>query len=122
LKRSRSATPALEDHDTRKHLLNTLALASKQLDAAQQLDPDAILDGQDDKDVPYRYSINELKAEALLLEGITHQTYDLILILVRVIERRRWRGWASIHNHNACALLWCRPRATRNAQRNKRVG
>ena len=69
-------TPGLEDHDLRKHHLNTLALASKQLDAAQKLDPDAILEGQDEKDIPYRYSINELKAEALLLEGITHQTYD----------------------------------------------
>ena len=70
-------TPGLEDNDVRKHHLNTLALASKQLDAAQRLDPDAILEGQDDKEIPYRYSINELKAEALLLEGITHQTYDL---------------------------------------------
>lgn len=70
-------TPGLEDHDVRKHHLNTLALASKQLDAAQKLDPDAILEGEDEKEIPYRYSINELKAEALLLEGITHQTYDL---------------------------------------------
>ena len=70
-------TPGLEDDDVRKHHLNTLALASRQLDAAQKLDPDAILEGQDDKEIPYRYSINELKAEALLLEGITHQTYDL---------------------------------------------
>jgi tetratricopeptide (TPR) repeat protein len=69
-------TPGLEDHDLRKHHLNTLALASKQLAVAQLLDPDAILEGQDDKEIPYRYSINELKAEALLLEGITHQTYD----------------------------------------------
>jgi hypothetical protein len=69
-------TPGLEDHDIRKHHLNTLALSSKQLDAAQKLDPDAILDGQDEKEIPYRYNINELKAEALLLEGITHQTYD----------------------------------------------
>jgi hypothetical protein len=69
-------TPGLEDHDLRKHHLNTLALASKQLDAAHKLDPDAILEGQDDKEIPYRYSVNELKAEALLLEGMTHQTYD----------------------------------------------
>ena len=69
-------TSGLEDHDARKQHLNTLSLASKQLDAAQNLDPDANIEGQDEKDVPYRYSINELKAEALLLEGITHQTYD----------------------------------------------
>lgn len=70
-------TPGLEDHDVRKYHLNTLALASKQLDAAQKLDPDAILEGLDDKEISYRFSINELKAEALLLEGLTHQTYDL---------------------------------------------
>jgi tetratricopeptide (TPR) repeat protein len=70
-------TPGLEDHDLRKHHLNTLALASKQIDAAQKLDPDATLEGEDEKEIPYRYSINELKAEALLLEGITHQTYDV---------------------------------------------
>jgi tetratricopeptide (TPR) repeat protein len=68
--------PALDDEDTRKRHLNTLALAAKQLDAAQKLDPDAILEGQDENDIPYRYSVNELKADALLLEGITHQTYD----------------------------------------------
>jgi tetratricopeptide (TPR) repeat protein len=70
-------TPGLEDHDLRKHHLNTLALASKQLDAAETIDPDAILEGQDEKEIPYRYSINELKSEALLLEGLTHQTYDV---------------------------------------------
>jgi hypothetical protein len=69
-------TPGLEDNETRKHHLNTLSLASKQLDAAAKHDPDACLEGQDDKEVPYRLSINELKAEALLLEGITHQMYD----------------------------------------------
>jgi tetratricopeptide (TPR) repeat protein len=68
--------PALDDEDTRKRHLNTLALASKQLDAAEKCDPDAILEGEDENDIPYRYSINELKADALLLEGITHQTYD----------------------------------------------
>lgn len=69
--------PAFDDTDTRKHHLNTLALAAKQLDAAQKLDPDAMLEGQDDRDIPYRCSIDELKAEALLLEGLTHQTYDI---------------------------------------------
>ena len=70
-------TPSLDDTDTRREHLNTLALAAKQLDKAQALDPDAVLEGQDEKDIPYRYCINELKAEALLLEGLTHQTYDL---------------------------------------------
>lgn len=68
--------PDLEDQDMRKHHLNTLALAAKQLDAAQTLDPDASLEGQNEKEIPYRFSINELKAEALLCEGLTHQTYD----------------------------------------------
>ena len=70
-------TPGVEEKDARKHLLNTLALASRQLDAAEKLDPDAILEGQDDKDAPFRFTINELKSEALLLEGLTHQVYDL---------------------------------------------
>lgn len=69
--------PAFDDTDTRKQHLNTLALAAKQLDAAQNLDPDAILEGQDDRDILYRFSIDELMAEALLLEGLTHQTYDI---------------------------------------------
>ena len=37
----------------------------------------AILEGQKKEEIPYRYSINELKAEALLLEGITLHTYDI---------------------------------------------
>jgi hypothetical protein len=64
-------TPGLEDQELRKHHLNTLALASKQLDAAQRLDPDAILEGQDQKEIPYRFNVNELKAEARLLESST---------------------------------------------------
>jgi hypothetical protein len=70
-------TPRSVDHELRSHHLSTLALASKQLDAAQKLDPDAILDGQKKEEMPYRYSINELKAEAMLLEGITLHTYDI---------------------------------------------
>ncbi len=68
--------PDLDDEATRKQHLNTLSLASKQLDAAQRVDPDAILEGQDDKDCFYRLSISELKAQALLIEGLTHQVYD----------------------------------------------
>lgn len=68
--------PRLEDVAERKHQLNTLALAAKQLDLAGKLDPDAILEGTTDED-DYRVSINELKAEALLLEGTTHQLYDI---------------------------------------------
>ena len=60
----------------RKHLLNTLALAGKQLDLAQKLDRDAVLEISNDEGA-FRYTLNELKAEALLLEGITHQLYDL---------------------------------------------
>jgi hypothetical protein len=62
-------TPRLEDHELRRHSLNALALASKQLDAAQKLDPDAILEGQNKNEIPYRFTINELKAEAFMLEG-----------------------------------------------------
>lgn len=68
--------PDLEDKDERKQQLNTLALAAKQLDLAQRLDADAVLQGQVE-DVLYRFSINELKAEALILEGTTHQPYDV---------------------------------------------
>jgi hypothetical protein len=69
--------PGVEDKEARRHHLNTLALASRQLDAAAKLDPDAVLEGQDEKDIPYRFTVNELKSEALLLEGLTHQAYDL---------------------------------------------
>ena len=68
--------PSFDDQATRKQHLNTLSLASKQLDAAQKFDPDAILEGQDDKEQPYRLSINELKSQAFLIEGLTHQVYD----------------------------------------------
>jgi hypothetical protein len=68
--------PAFDDQATRKQHLNTLSLASKQLDAAQKFDPDAILEGQDDNEQPYSFSVNELKARALLIEGMTHQVYD----------------------------------------------
>jgi hypothetical protein len=68
--------PRLDDMAERKQQLNTLALAAKQLDLANRLDPDAILEGSTE-DVHYRFSVNELKAEALLLEGTTHQLYDL---------------------------------------------
>ena len=68
--------PAFDDQATRKQHLNTLSLASKQLDAAQRLDPDVILERQDDDDQAYRLTINELKAQAFLIEGLTHQVYD----------------------------------------------
>lgn len=68
--------PRLDDVAERKHQLNTLALAAKQLDLARGLDPDAILEATTDE-VEVRFSINELKAEALLLEGTTHQLYDI---------------------------------------------
>jgi len=68
--------PDLENQQTRKEQLNTLALAARQLDVAEKSDPDAILEGED-KDGLYRFSIGELKGMALLLEGLTHQAYDL---------------------------------------------
>lgn len=68
--------PRFDDTQGRKFHLNTLALAAKQLDLAQRLDPDAVLDLESDG-VVLRYSVNELKAEALLLEGLTHQVYDI---------------------------------------------
>src|SRR5947208_2540971 len=52
------------------------ASASEQLDAARKLDPDAILEGKNKKGILYRFSINELEAEALLIEGITLHAYD----------------------------------------------
>lgn len=69
-------TPKREDHALRKSHLNALALATRQLDAAQKLDPDAVLEGQE-KEYPGCFSINELKAQALLLEGITLHAYDV---------------------------------------------
>ena len=70
-------TPAFDDTDLRKEQLNTLALATRQLELATKLDADAVLDRVDGGEFPTRASLNELKAEALLLEGITHQTYDV---------------------------------------------
>ena len=69
-------TPGPDNKDTRKQHLNTLSLATKQLELAQKLDPDAILESQLSGVLPYRFSGNELKAEALVLEGMTHQVYD----------------------------------------------
>jgi len=71
-----TAAPSPDDEHIRKRHLNTLALAARQLEAAHKLDPDAVLEGQDEKQTPFRFTINELKAEALLLEGMTHQLYD----------------------------------------------
>lgn len=71
-----ATTPAPDDAEARRHQLNTLSLAAKQLDLAQQLDPDAVLEQPEGVDV-VRLTLNEIKAEALLLEGITHQSYDL---------------------------------------------
>ena len=42
-------TPTREDREVRKRHLDKLALASKQLDAARRRDPDAILEGEDEK-------------------------------------------------------------------------
>lgn len=71
-----AATPAVDDKDGRKEHLNSLALASHQLDLAERLDPEAILEGISDNDIAYRYTLNELKSEALFLEGLTHRYFD----------------------------------------------
>lgn len=68
--------PRLDDVAERKQQLNTIALAAKQLDLARRLDPDAILEADNDEG-GVRFNINQLKAEALLLEGTTHQLYDI---------------------------------------------
>jgi tetratricopeptide (TPR) repeat protein len=70
-------TPGPEDHKVRRYHLDLLARASRELEVAQKLDPDAVLEGQHEEGIARRYSINELKAEALLLEGITLHAYDI---------------------------------------------
>lgn len=70
-------TPGLEDTADRKEQLNTLSLASKQLEAATRHDPDAIFERTDADGDASRFTINELKAEVLLTEGLTHQVYDV---------------------------------------------
>lgn len=72
-----AATPAYDDSVARKHQLNTLSLAAKQLGLARKLDPDAVLESADGEGDILRFTQNELEAEALLLEGLTHQVYDL---------------------------------------------
>lgn len=70
------SAPGFDEEHLRKHQLNTLSLAAKQLDRAEALDPDAVLEGEDKDGVTFRYSVNELKSEAMLIEGLTHQIYD----------------------------------------------
>lgn len=74
---SATDTPAWDDKAGRKDQLNTLSLASKQLELARKLDPDAILEITDGEYVGLRLTLNDIKAEALLLEGITHQAHDV---------------------------------------------
>lgn len=63
--------PNYDDAGDIKRRLNTLSLAAKQLDTAERLDPDAILDvGEGEQALHYR--LNELKSDALRLEGSTH--------------------------------------------------
>lgn len=70
-------TPAWDDKAGRKEQLNTLSLATKQLELARKLDADAVLAFADGEYAGLRLTLNDIKAEALLLEGITHQTHDL---------------------------------------------
>ena len=69
--------PGYADATLRKLHLNTLALATRQLERGKELDPDAFLEGNDAQRNPRRLGFNELKAEALLLEGLTHQANDV---------------------------------------------
>jgi cytochrome c-type biogenesis protein CcmH/NrfG len=69
--------PEREDAVMRRLHLNTLVLASKQLDVAQRLDSEAVLEVVNGQGVSRRLSINELRAEGLLLEGLTHQARDI---------------------------------------------
>jgi tetratricopeptide (TPR) repeat protein len=69
-------TPALEEHAVRKHHLDRLTLALEQLEAARKLDADAVLEGRDEQGIAYRLSIDELQAEAHLIEGITLHACD----------------------------------------------
>jgi hypothetical protein len=102
--------PGLEDTDARRHNLNTLSLASRQLDAAERLDPDGILEGRDAKENSYRFTINELKAEALLLEGLTHQVYDTKRAIPALIAATT----ANPNNPNAFYVLGLTHAANRN--------
>ena len=70
-------TPGSEDHEVRRYHLDLLARASRELEVARKLDPDAVLEGRYEEGIAYRYGIDELKAEALLLEGITLHAYDI---------------------------------------------
>ncbi len=74
-------SPGLEDTAERKELLNTLSLATKRLEAATAHDPDAMFETTDANGTPIRFTINELKAEVLLTEGLTHQIYDVARVL-----------------------------------------
>jgi len=69
--------PGYAEATLRKLHLNTLALATGQLERGKDLDPDAFLEGNDAQGNPRRLGFNELKAEALLLEGLTHQANDV---------------------------------------------
>ena len=102
---SEDARPALDDISLRRDHLNTLALATKQLDLAVQLDPDAVLEITTDDDVDIRFTIAELQAEALLLEGMTHQTYDTKPRTTCFAARRRTRSRQSV----SPLCSWCGP-------------
>jgi tetratricopeptide (TPR) repeat protein len=69
--------PDYADATLRKLHLNTLALATGQLERGMEMDPDAFLEGNDAQGNPRRLGFTELKAEALLLEGLTHQANDV---------------------------------------------
>ena len=82
-------TPAHDDTLARKERLNTLSLATKQLCLARTLDPDAVLESADGDGDSLRFTQSELEAEALLLEGITHQFYDLRRAIPALVRATR---------------------------------
>lgn len=71
-----AGVPDAEDIETRKEHLNSLSLAAKQLQLAQQADPDAAIEEPLETGGTARTTIKQIQSEALLREGLTHQVYD----------------------------------------------
>jgi hypothetical protein len=81
--------PDPENASDRKSRLNTLSLATKQLDYAERLDPDAVLEGDGERGARYRLSLNQLKVLALTAEAITQRHYDIRRALPPLITATR---------------------------------
>ena len=98
--------PGYADATLRKLHLNTLALATRQLERGKELDPDAFLEGNDAQRNPRRLGFDELKAEALLLEGLTHQANDVRRAIVALAASTELRppGWTPIETRLTQAI------------------